>query len=315
MRPMLIRVLFFVLLTSILLGSSLDPSADFYAHIQDIRRPTQKEMQMLQYKLSTADRPILERMPETGYIPRELQLISENPAEQEVCERIVLRCGEKDRENCIIIYSSFNERYPLGVKRLIEALRNSDYQGHVIFRIGGWPNVKNGDLKLAHVPFAFKPCFFKEVQQLGYQRVLWLDSSVLPAPGISLNWVFDAISALGVFIQANDHTIVKYMNEDSAQAFGITLADTQTILSCSAAIIGLDMTNSRSRRLLDAWYAAAHHPFAFFSDRSDQNALSILIHQMGLTQDLLPRKLLGSLSVPRGGLFLMDRSLVKFERD
>jgi ribosomal protein S8 len=225
------RILVFLLFAAKLLASALDPATDFYQHIRNIRHPTKEEMQILQYKLSHTYRPILDRMPETGYIPREFRLISETPGEEEVYERIALRCSDNDKKNCILIYASFNDRYPLGVWRLVEALKNSDYAGHVIFRIGGWPNIAQGDLKLAHVPFAFKPCFFKEAEQLGYQRILWLDSSVLPAPGLSLNWILDAVHSMGVWIQANDHTIEKYMNEDSAQAFGITMSDTKWILS------------------------------------------------------------------------------------
>jgi hypothetical protein len=181
----------------------------------------------------------------------------------------------------------------------------------VHYRIGGWPNIELGDIRLAHVPFAFKPCFFQEVRNKGYKKVLWLDSSILPSKDVSLNFVFDIIARIGFFIQAGDHTIGQFMNEQSAAAFGITLEETFNVLSCSAAIIGIDFTKPRGASLINDWYTAAHDPYAFFSDRSDQNALSILIHKKGLVSDLIPRKLLGSLDNSQGAFFIMDRSLVK----
>lgn len=292
-------------------ASEIDPATDFYSHIRNIYAPSQEELNTLQYKMLHTYRPILNRMPETGHILKEFRFLGNHPQEEAQYQKLLCHCSDQNKEKCIITFSSFNHRYPLGVKRLVQSIVESDYQGHIHYRIGGWPNIANGDIRLLHVPFAFKPCFFKEMQLLGYKKVLWLDSSVLPAPGISLNLIFQMIERIGFFIQANDHTIEKYMNEDSAQAFGISMEDTKNIMSCSAAIIGFDLTNRRTCDLLDAWYAAAHHPFAFFSDRSDQNALSILIHKMHLTGDLIPRKLLGSLSNPHGNLFIMDRNLVK----
>lgn len=308
MKKYLSALFFF---SSWIFASDIDPAVDFYAHIDDICAPSELELNILQEKILQEYRPILDQMPETGYILKEFKFLSDNPEEKPEYRRLILHSSEEERENCIIIFSSFNQRYPLGVKRLVQTIINSDYKGHLYYQIGGWPNIENGDLKLLHVPFGFKPCFFKEMQLLGYKRVLWLDSSILPAPGISLNTIFNMIQRIGFFIQANDHTIEKYMNDESAKAFGITIEDSKHIMSCSAAIIGFDFTNPLACRLFDAWYTAAHHPFAFFSDRSDQNALSILIHQMELSHDLIPRKLLGSLQQPYGNLFLMDRSLVK----
>lgn len=293
----------------------MDPARDFYKDIVDIRHPTKEELLVLQNKLLHTYRPILEWMGDTAFIPREFRFISNNPLEIPELGQLVLNSQPDDRENCIILYASFNQRYPDGVRRLLQRISSSDYKGHVYYRIGGWPNIEAGDLRLAHVPFAFKPCFFKEMQAKGYKRVLWLDAAILPSPGVSLNTIFDMIKRKGFFIQAGDHPIGIFMNEKSAEAFGLTLHETSRILSCSAAIIGVDFTQPRTVSLVDTWYQAADHPFAYFSARSDQNALSILIHKMGLTGDMISRKLLGSVEHPEGSLFIMDRPYVKDERN
>lgn len=294
-------------------ASDIDPARDLYNGIKDICHPTQNELLTLQNDLLSIERPILERMPETGHIPKEFLFIkNDRPCEYET---LVINSSADSRECCIISYASFNERFSLGVHRLVNAVSGSDYTGHLHYRIGGFPNIEGGDLTLVHVPFGFKVAFFKEMERLGYKKILWLDSSILPAPDVNLNLVFKMINNIGLFIQVGDHVLGRYMNEDCAEAFGLSLEEAQSIISCSAAIIGLDLTKPRIKALLDAWHNAAHHPFGFFSDRSDQNALSILIHQFGLKEDLIPRKLLGSLEHQEGHFFLMDRSYIKDERN
>jgi hypothetical protein len=300
--------------SSIIYGSIMDPAPEFYNDIRDIRDPTLAELSVLQERLLHIQRPILKKLEGIEFISREFKLLSDIPSELPESGHHIVNTNAADHQNCIIIYSSFNQRYPQGVRRLVDAIIHSDYKGHVYYQIGSWPNIEDGDLCLAHVPFAFKPCFLKKMQKKGYQKVLWLDSSLLPVPGVSLNLIFDMIERLGMFIQAGDHTIGQFMNEEAAAAFGLTLEQAAPILSCSAAFIGVDFTKPRITTLVDAWYRAAKHPHAFFSARADQNALSILIHQLGLGADMLPRKLIGSIDYYTGSFFIMDREYVKDER-
>jgi hypothetical protein len=306
-------VLCFLIFSVVAHTSVIDPAPKFYDDIIDICNPTQQELITLQNKLLYIERPIIEKMTGIGFISKEFRFISDNPAKLPEFGSIFLNSSANDRENCIVLYASYNERYPQGVRRLLERISASDFQGHVYYRIGGWPNIEGGDLRLIHVPFAFKVCFLKEMQAKHYKRVLYLDASLLPSPQMSLNTIFNQLESIGFLIQAGDHPIGKYMNEDTAAAFGMTLEQSLSIQSCSAAFVGIDFTNLQAVALLDAWHQAAYHPFAFFSDRADQNALSILIHQMGLQKELISRKLLGSIEDP-SGIFIMDRNYVKDER-
>jgi hypothetical protein len=61
------------------------------------------------------------------------------------------------------------------------------------------------------------------------------------------------------------------------------LEEASSLLSCSAAFFGIDLTNEKVAKLIDDWYAAAKHPHAFYSARSDQTALSLLLHKAGMT--------------------------------
>ena len=100
------------------------------------------------------------------------------------------------------------------------------------------------------------------------------------------------------------------MNPPAAAAFGLTLEQAQQIRSCSAGIFGVDFTNPTGAMLIDKWYTAAHHPDAFYSPRSDQNCLSIILHQAGVSDFVslsrFPHTEIGETAQP-DSLFILDR--------
>jgi len=294
----------------LLLSSTLDPIIDEYQNISSIYAPTVEDLLYLQSKLSTTYRPIVDRMLDTAFIPKKFKIIGTSQHEKPEAGWKAVNCSSAEHENCIVLYSSFNRNYPRGLKRLFHKIVNSTFRGHVYYRIGGWPNMEEGDLVLAGVPFAFKVSSIREMKRLGYKRVLWLDASILPYA--DLNMIFNLIKDRGYFVQSNSHDVGIYMNSDSCNYFNITMEEARHIWSCSAAIFGIDLTNPTTAPIIDAWYNAAKDPYAFFSARSDQNALSIIIHQMGLAHLMWPADTLGEPGhVKRQTLFLMDRRFVK----
>ena len=171
------------------------------------------------------------------------------------------------------------------------------------------PNTEGGSLDLAHVPYAFKVACFKEAKRLGFKRVLWLDTAVVPLA--SLNTVFGMIQNKGYFVLGGGRLKVgPYMNPIAAAYFGVTLAETQEIPSCSAGLFGVDLTTEIGQTIIDRWDRAAHDSDAFYSARSDQNAVSIILHQLGI-EDFIPWSLLSQTdagdAVKPGDLFVLDR--------
>lgn len=296
--------------TSTCQADDIDLSPEVFTAVSNLYNPTIEDLQLIQYHLANDERPILKNMGDKELMTREFKIIG-NESEMPEQGNFSVNSNDDERENCIILYSSFNERYPNGIRRLVKILKKSDFKGHVHYRIGGWPNVDEGDLTLVGVPFAFKPCFFKEVQKMGYKKVLWLDASILPSPTVSLNKIFTMIEKTGYFVQGNMHMIGGFMNEKAANVFGLTLRKTFKIPSCSAAILGIDFTNPQAASVIEAWYTAAKDPHAFYSERSDQNALSIIFFQKKMLK-YTPITTLGTInSHNSNSLFLIDREFVK----
>jgi hypothetical protein len=82
------------------------------------------------------------------------------------------------------------------------------------------------------------------------------------------------------------------------------------IPSCSAAIFGIDYSNPTAAEIISKWYAAAKDSSAFFSERPDQNALSIILYQSG-KHDMAPtHAVVEAGEIPADALFKMNRGLV-----
>ncbi len=286
-----------------------DAAGTVYSQIADIYHPTFQDYLLVQDFLSHGDRLNLERLNDMYNGPKNMKIIGKSPDEFPRSGVVHVNSHPEERENCVLIYSTFNRSYPAGLKRLLKLVSESDFKGHVLYRMGGWPNTEGGDLNLAHVPYAFKVSFFREAQRLGYKRVLWLDTSVVPL--VSVNEIFSMIEEQGYFVMGNSHTVGPYMNSSAAAFFGFNLQQTFKIPSCSAGLFGVDFTQDTGRRIIDWWYRAAHDKDAFFSARSDQSALSMIFYRLGLSNLIsLDRMPHSQGEIKSDSLFWLDREFV-----
>ena len=279
-----------------------------YRQIKDLRHPTHADYQLVQDYLRHGERD-LRHQGDTTSIVKNITIIDVTTGQLPQKGASYVHCSSEEKENCIILYSTYNRNYPNALTRLVRTIEQSDFRGHVLYRTGGWPNEEAGDIVLSHVPYAFKACFFQEAQRLGYKRCLWLDTSILPV--VSLNDIFAMIEEKGYFfVDCGGTTIGPYMNEQAAAAFGLSLEESKTIESIAAFIIGIDFTNPKAKAVIDTWYQAAHHKDAFFSARCDQNALSIILHQQKIHDFVsihrLPHVEVGE-KVQPDSLFIVDR--------
>lgn len=279
-----------------------------YKELSSFTNPTKEDLLKVQNYLSHGERSIVRYLLDYAPNARNFKIIGKDPHEQPEYGKIAVNCNESDRENCLIVYASFNKNYPRGARRLVELVKNSDFRGHILYRIGGWPDTEGGSLDLAHVPYAFKAAFFKEAKTMGFKRVLWLDTSIVPV--VSMNTLFDMIKEKGYFSMGNSHNIGPYMSDFAYNAFAVTREEADRIPSCSAGITGLDFTNPIGREILDQWYRAAKNKVAFFSPRSEQNALSIILYRMNLPLCPIERLAHNRNNINKNTLLLIDRGFV-----
>lgn len=164
-------------------------------------------------------------------------------------------------------------------------------------------------MTLAHVPYGFKVCLFREARRLGYKRALWIDASITPI--VSLNQIFSQLSEKGYFIISSFNNVGPYFNEYAASSFGISLEESFQIPSCIAGVIGFDFSFDQSCKILDLWYEAAKDPYAYYSPRPEQNALSVILFQEGVRDWATMESIVESQeAISSKSLFWLDRKFV-----
>jgi hypothetical protein len=173
-----------------------------------------------------------------------------------------------DKSRCVILYGTFNMFknmwgeelcYSEEVLKLISALEEAGYKGHVIYRLGGFPLVERGGLKLVHIPYSFKVLSFMEAYLLGYEDVLWLDVSMLPTN--NLEAIFEQIHTKGSLLIHNgieldyDYNFyIPLLPDMAVAASGVQLSDLAEIPHIICGIIGISFNNNKGRLLFEEWY-------------------------------------------------------------
>ena len=206
---------------------------------------------------------------------------------------IYLNNDPNNKKKCVICYASYPgsrpgfRDYEQGIRTIIESLKKYNFDGHFIFYIGGWPNLRGGRLKYADVPYGFKPFMFEEMRDLGYEQVLWIDACCIPVK--SLDPIFK-------FIQDNGVCFVEYGNSkmpwnEFNRAYSLIMPFiniNKTYINLVSQVVGINMKDARGIRLLDAWIKTAEDKVAFL--QSDQPPFIFLINDLHLMHGQLPRQ-------------------------
>lgn len=267
-------------------------SPPIYNEIRDLKHPTWFDYKKIQKYLKKGDREELKRLQQAiepgGTLydydkrMRRFSLVGKWPWQGAKFKIIPFQCSPEDKKICVVSYASYNKHYPRGIEEIKKCLKKVGFKGHFIYRIGGWPDLEEGSLKLAHVPYAFKPCFIKEVQRMGYESVIWLDASIRPMK--SLDPLLKTLEAQGYFFYLSGHTLAPYCTREVMGAMNEPVENAKVIPSVAAGLFGLNLRHPLGAQLLDSWYRAALQETPFFSPRPDQNPLSVLAYQMKMTQ-------------------------------
>lgn len=99
---------------------------------------------------------------------------------------------------CIVTCSGYDGKYPGLVKSLPKAFEECGFNGYFYYRIGGFPNPTGKEIQYAATPYCFKIFLMLEAQKLGFTKVLWLDSSMLPVKDPTP--LFELINSQGCFL-------------------------------------------------------------------------------------------------------------------
>ena len=201
---------------------------------------------------------------------------------------------------CFGSYKNADRSYEQGISYLKKSLEHFNFDGHFIYRIGGWPGLKNGRLKYANVPYSFKPFFFEEMRDLGYKKILWLDSASIPLT--STDGLFEHMEKHGCCFFGNSIMgkdkieYLEHVMESLDIPKGLNHWDIVT------QVVGLDVDHPIANDLLNQWIKGATKKVAFLEPCGDQSSFALLVTKLGLTSGKFSQRSYGmsrNFKVPR----------------
>lgn len=278
-----------------------------YESISNLRKPDSNDWKLIQrYLLS--DRKNLDLLQDYEDRAREFRIIDPDNSEAVSKGLECFNCDENYRGACVIVYVSLNKSFRRGIERLIKNVAQSEFVGHLLWQIGGWPDVEGGSLNLAHVPYSFKACMFREVMNMGYEKVLWLDSSIVPLGGVQR--MFEVIEQKGYLAVSNGWRANEFSTPYLNKYYNLEPKDVRSIKTLRSGVFGVDLCTAKGREIIEDWYQAAKDQVPFYSPKPDQTVLSIIVHKHGCELEPYVRLVSDMKQVTEDTLALLDRSYV-----
>ena len=197
------------------------------------------------------------------------------------------------RDTCVVNFAK-GKWYPQGQKRLNESLDAVGYKGD---RLMFNEEEQVGCQAHSMVPYGFKVAAFNHVAGLGYEKILWCDSSVWAIR--PLDDIFSLMERLGHAITGDGWSCASWTSDACLRAFGKTREEVRPLRTIIATAMGLDLSHERSREFLRVWTTHALNGVSFPGDwrndkhqvsvddeclghRHDQAVASLLCHDMGM---------------------------------
>lgn len=161
---------------------------------------------------------------------------------------------------CIVSLATEDKQYPAALRRLGQSLARSRFNG----KFRSWPpGTFPADAPPQTVsPYAFKPFCLVEAQRLGFDVLLWLDSSCVPVREIDS--ILRRIQRDGYVLFRNSNWRVgQWCSDVGIEALGIDREEAMRWPEVNAAAIGLNLNDPTAAEFLRRWHEEADEGTAF----------------------------------------------------
>lgn len=153
---------------------------------------------------------------------------------------------------CAIICFA-NSSYSKGAQRLRQSVKEHDFKGEMFIFTDETqvpcPSHLNN-------PYAFKTFIFERVKNLGYKKILWLDSSVYLIKNI--DHIFEIIDKDGYLMQEAGHYVGTWANDKCLNYFNINRDEAINMLMYgNAGLLGLNFENQTANEFFNKWHQAS----------------------------------------------------------
>ncbi len=260
-----------------------------WSMIEDINHPTLEEYQLIENYLSAGKRTYLDDLRKSDQIKThherlnlilKFKLLGPNQT-MPFYKKFDFNITELTERRCIVLFSSANGIYPTKLKKLLKEIEDCGFSGHVLVRIGGFPNTEFGGMKICHVPYSFKVAFLQEAKRLGFKEILWIDLAIHPLNDFET--VFSEIQSKGYFFTNVgtlwDNSPTHLPN--AAKVLNINPDQYSQIPHISSSMIGLNMENMQAIELLETWYRETEKVYPYITWWPEELSLSVIAWRLG----------------------------------
>ncbi len=180
-------------------------------------------------------------------------------------------------KRAIVNFADQSSWYPNGQRRLIESCKNF-FSGE-LFTFTSYDEIGSPTHK--DNPYAFKLYAIEKVKNMGYDSILFLDSSIYPVREISE--VFDFIEEHGHLFQKCGHPVDNWCNDNCRNYFNLSREESNGMGMFSAGFTGLNFKNETTQEFFKQWKESAEGG-AFKGDwsnhRHDMTSGSIIANRL-----------------------------------
>lgn len=189
-------------------------------------------------------------------------------------------------KNAIVSFGSANNYgYVQGLNRLKKSLETY-FDGDVLI----WTNESDLNCPLhSENPYSFKIYAIEKAIEMGYTKILWLDSSVWAVKNIKP--VFDIIKEKGIFLEDSGHYVGNWSNDECLQYFKITRENALKMPMTSGGFVGFNFEKPFIKLVFNTWkqsMIAGCFKGSWSDHRHDQSCLGIVVNQWLLENFIYP---------------------------
>jgi hypothetical protein len=179
---------------------------------------------------------------------------------------------------CIVNCCPYNGQYHTLKEDIPKALEKVGFNGYFYHRIGGFPNPTGKEIKYAGVPYCFKIFMMLEAQQLGFNKVLWIDTSMLPVKNPTP--LFNEIEQNGSFISYcyyPEHSCI--FPKTRMLLKSLTGTDVLKVRHIATQVFGLKMDAEKCKKFIDSYYKFVEMGTPFLSCFPEEFVFASLIER------------------------------------
>ena len=151
-------------------------------------------------------------------------------------------------KRAVVSFCNNRGNYIKGMERLSKSLDGNfdgDFVGFTYEEsVGAPPHLEN--------PYAFKIYCIEKAVEMGYDKILWVDASVLAIRNVNIT--FGEIEKDGMIFQEAGHMLGNWSSDKQLEYFGIKRDEAMSIrMIGNAGFLGFDFTNPIAIKFFQLW--------------------------------------------------------------